>query len=222
MARGVQLVESVMGEHELADWERVAGPVAPGHAGRRNLLDDARAFGLAESVTLRRLVEPVLGISAFPVRALLFDKSPTANWRVAFHQDLAIAVRWRAEVEGFSGWSVKQGVPHVLAPADVLERMLAVRVHLDDCGPRDGALRVIEGSHLAGRIDENDIDTWCARVPETTCLARRGDVLLMRPLLLHASSPAESPSRRRVVHVEYAACMLPEPLEWRWAPRGVA
>ena len=36
----------------------------------------------------------------------------------------------------------------------------------------------------------------------------------MRPLLVHASSPATVPSRRRVVHLEFAAAELPSPLEW--------
>lgn len=40
----------------------------------------------------------------------------------------------------------------------------------------------------------------------------------MRPLLLHASSPALAPAHRRVLHLEYAAAPLPPGLEWheRW------
>ena len=37
---------------------------------------------------------------------------------------------------------------------------------------------------------------------------------MIRPLLLHASSAAESPRRRRVVHLEYAADPLPGGLDW--------
>jgi len=36
----------------------------------------------------------------------------------------------------------------------------------------------------------------------------------MRPLLLHASSAAAAPARRRVIHLEYAASALPGGLEW--------
>jgi len=39
-------------------------------------------------------------------------------------------------------------------------------------------------------------------------------VILMRPLLLHASSAATEPRRRRVVHLEYAAGPLPGGVEW--------
>jgi len=32
--------------------------------------------------------------------------------------------------------------------------------------------------------------------------------------VLHASSPAKSPSHRRVIHIEYASGTLPEGLRW--------
>jgi ectoine hydroxylase-related dioxygenase (phytanoyl-CoA dioxygenase family) len=181
----------------------------------RNLLDavpEVRA--LAESPAVRALVEPVLGTSAFPVRGILFDKTPDANWKVAWHQDLAIAVRERRETPGFGPWSEKAGVTHVQPPAAVLERMLTVRVHLDDCGPENGPVHVIPGSHRHGRLDADATARWretAAAVP--TCTGA-GGALLMRPLLLHASSPSTTPAHRRVVHIEYAADDLPGGLEW--------
>jgi ectoine hydroxylase-related dioxygenase (phytanoyl-CoA dioxygenase family) len=42
-----------------------------------------------------------------------------------------------------------------------------------------------------------------------------GDVLLMRPLVIHASSAAETPQHRRVIHFDYANVGLAEGLEWR-------
>jgi ectoine hydroxylase-related dioxygenase (phytanoyl-CoA dioxygenase family) len=92
--------------------------------------------------------------------------------------------------------------------------MLAVRVHLDDCGPENGALRVLPGSHREGRLSDADVDRWRAEVPELLCAARAGDALLMRPLLLHASSAAVSPAHRRVLHFEFGAGNLPAGLEW--------
>jgi hypothetical protein len=38
--------------------------------------------------------------------------------------------------------------------------------------------------------------------------------VLMRPLLLHASSKAQTPSRRRVVHILFGPRTLPHGLEW--------
>jgi ectoine hydroxylase-related dioxygenase (phytanoyl-CoA dioxygenase family) len=91
--------------------------------------------------------------------------------------------------------------------------MLALRVHLDDCGPDNGPLRVIPGSHASGWVDEH-VDAWRQRVPEFTCQVRLGGVLAMRPLLLHASGAAANPSHRRVIHIEFAHQDLPGGLEW--------
>ena len=49
-----------------------------------------------------------------------------------WHQDLSIAVKERHEVAGFGPWSVKEGVP-VQPPVEILESMLTLRLHLDDC-----------------------------------------------------------------------------------------
>ena len=43
----------------------------------------------------------------------------------------------------------------------------------------------------------------------TTCTALRGDALVLRPLLLHASSKASGTSRRRVLHYVFGPCELP-------------
>ncbi|WP_338868624.1 phytanoyl-CoA dioxygenase family protein [Myxococcus stipitatus] len=94
--------------------------------------------------------------------------------------------------------------------------MLALRIHLDDCGEENGPVRVLPGTHLQGRLTEADIDDRKSRIAPVTCLARRGDVLAFHPLLLHASSPATRPGHRRVLHLEFAAATLPGGLEWRW------
>jgi hypothetical protein len=181
----------------------------------RNLLQtvpEVRRFAASE--TVRALIEPILGFAPLPVRGLLFDKSAEANWKVPWHQDLSIAVRKKMEVPGFGPWSVKAGVIHVQPPVAVLERMLALRLHLDDCGEQAGPLRVLPGSHLQGRLDPQAIRRWRENVRPVSCLVPCGGILLMRPLLLHASGAALSPSHRRVVHLEFAAEPLPSGLEW--------
>jgi ectoine hydroxylase-related dioxygenase (phytanoyl-CoA dioxygenase family) len=169
---------------------------------------------LADSEALAGLVRPVLGPGAFVIRGLLFDKTPGANWLVPWHQDLTIAVKARTEAAGFGPWTVKAGVPHVRPPVAVLERMLTVRVHLDDSDAARGPLRVLPGSHLRGRLGAGATRDWLERMPAVSCLIPRGGALLMRPLLLHASSPADDPGHRRVVHLEYAADRLPDGVEW--------
>jgi ectoine hydroxylase-related dioxygenase (phytanoyl-CoA dioxygenase family) len=92
--------------------------------------------------------------------------------------------------------------------------MIAIRIHLDDCGEDNGPLRVIPGSHLDGILPDVDIQNR----PKGTAIdrvARRGDVIVMRPLILHSSRPATAPSNRRVVHLEFAAAELPHGARWR-------
>ena len=188
---------------------------AGGIYGRRNLLDSAAIRRFAVSPTMQRLVVPVLGQGAFPVRGMFFDKTPDANWKVNWHQDVTIAVRERRDAAGFGAWSEKAGIVHVQPPPELLARMLTVRVHLDDCPPENGALRVLAGSHNMGRLRDGDITTWRERTPETVCAVCRGGAVVMRPLLLHASSASELPARRRVLHLEYAAENLPDGLQWQ-------
>jgi len=184
-------------------------------AGLRNLLQkSALVSELATSRSIIAHLESPLGESAFPVRALFFDKTQGANWRVSWHQDLTIAVADRIETPGYGPWSVKAGVPHVEAPREILESMLTVRLHLDDCTSANGALHVVPGSHRFGKLSSDQIDCLTASGEQFVCELNRGDALLMRPLLLHASWPAETPHHRRVIHLEYATQDLPNGLCW--------
>jgi ectoine hydroxylase-related dioxygenase (phytanoyl-CoA dioxygenase family) len=96
----------------------------------------------------------------------------------------------------------------------VLESMLTVRLHLDDCTVENGPLQVLPGSHSSGILDQANIESLRGTVPSVVCPVPTGGVLLMRPLLLHASSPAILPHHRRVIHIEYAAAQLSGDLEW--------
>ena len=169
---------------------------------------------LAGSPALLDLVEAVLGPGAFAVRGLLFDKTSAANWSVPWHQDLTISVRSRVRASGYGPWNVKGGIPHVRPPVAILERMLTLRVHLDDCQAGQGPLRVLPGSHRGGKLGDEATRDWLGREPAVPCLVPRGGVVLMRPLLLHASSAATEPRRRRVIHLEYAVDALTEGVDW--------
>jgi hypothetical protein len=189
---------------------------APRRGGVRNLLENVPAVrDLARMGPVREAAEAVLGPGCFAVRGLLFHKTPDANWKILWHQDLTIAVRERRDVPGFGPWSEKAGVPCVQPPTPLLEAMVAVRVHLDDCGEDNGPVRVLAGSHRAGRIRAEDIPGWLERTEPRDCLVPRCGLLVMRPLLLHASSPARRPAHRRVIHLEFAAHALPGGLEWQ-------
>jgi ectoine hydroxylase-related dioxygenase (phytanoyl-CoA dioxygenase family) len=185
--------------------------------GMRDLLwRSAEIRRLAASREFMEIVRAVLGPGAFAVRGLFFDKTPTTNWNLPWHQDLTIAVRARRDVPGFGPWTLKAGIPHTLAPAGLLERMVTLRLHLDDCGPGNGPMRILPGSHRNGKLDPDSLGTWALRAKEIAvdCLVGAGGVVVMRPLLVHASSSGTGPGHRRVIHLEYAAEALPGGLEW--------
>lgn len=186
-------------------------------AGQRNLLDRRDVVDLLTSANIANLVRHRMTGPPRAVRAILFNKTAAANWHVAWHQDLAIAVREQREADGFGPWSTKQGVVHVQPPTELLERMLTVRIHLDAVDETNGALRVLPGTHGRGRLDVAEIEQLRREIPAVCCTAAAGDALLMRPLLLHASSKATTPRRRRVLHIEYADFDLPAGLAWRWS-----
>ena len=180
----------------------------------RNLLDLPESRALATATTVLELARAIVGDQAFAVRGILFDKIPEANWKVPWHQDVTVAVKEKKEIEGFGPWSTKAGILHVQPPASVLERMISIRLHLDDCTESNGALHIIPGSHRSGRIAESEIPSILAKSQAHVCAVQRGGALLMRPLLLHASSASQTPAHRRVVHLDFAGEQLPSPLKW--------
>lgn len=169
---------------------------------------------LARSENVRSLVEPILGPHARLVRSILFNKSSDANWQVAWHQDLAIAVTSQEDVEGYSCWSVKEGVVHVQPPVHFLEQMLSVRLHLDPADKANGALWVCPASHRLGRLPASEAANVVERNGRHLCVVRAGDALLFRPLIVHASRKSTSLRHRRVIHLEFSAAALPTSLAW--------
>jgi ectoine hydroxylase-related dioxygenase (phytanoyl-CoA dioxygenase family) len=183
--------------------------------GLRGLLARSeRCRALAMQPALLDLARAVLGPPARVVKGIYFDKNPSANWLVPWHQDLTITVRERREAPGFGPWSVKDGLPHVQPPTEIMENIIALRVHLDDAGADNGALRVLPGTHQRGRIPGAEIPRLAREITPVICAAKRGDVLIMRPLLLHSSPICAAPRHRRVIHLEYTTADLPGGLEW--------
>lgn len=209
---GCEIVKDLLDQNQIQSLKEFFGKMQ--HPGKRGLLENERILTFAKSVQIQGLMSEILEKEAKPVRAIFFDKSAEINWLVAWHQDLSIAVSDRIEVEGYGPWSVKEGVIHVRPPQEVLEQMLTIRIHLDRSHEENGSLMVIHGSHRQGKLSTDQIQAIRAKEAQTLCAADEGDALLMRPLLLHASSRSTSTDRRRVLHIEYAGCDLPEPLRW--------
>jgi hypothetical protein len=182
--------------------------------GTRNLLGQAWCRSLVGWLKEQPVISAVLQADAVAVQCTLFEKSSERNWLVPPHQDLSIPVRRKVEAPGLSGWSKKEGVLYVQPPVEVLEQLVAVRIHIDECGPEHGPLRVVPGSHRLGRVGEKDISAIREESGERECVVGRGGALVIRPLLLHASSKATAPNRRRVLHFLFGPGELPLGLEW--------
>jgi len=182
-------------------------------AGSRALLAQPWCAGLAAQLLGSEVLAGILPAGHVAVQCTLFEKSESVNWLVPVHQDLSIPVRERIDAEGLRGWSLKEDGWYVQPPKAVLEQMVAVRVHLDDCGADDGPLYVVPGSHSQGVISAPDASAMRAR--EQACIAMAGDALAMRPLLLHRSSKSSGASRRRVLHFLFGPAFIPQGIEWR-------
>lgn len=184
-----------------------------GKAGTRCLLDHPLVREVA--ITLRRelILSGHLEESAIAIQAIAFDKTAETNWKVAWHQDLMFPFAKAVTTTAYDLPRLKDGVDYARPPVAILERLLAVRLHLDDCDDSNGPLRVIPGSHDHGIIPTEDIPSHLIRQSPVTCLANEGDALLVRPLLLHASSQATVPKHRRVLHLVYD-CGGPMAEEW--------
>lgn len=108
--------------------------------------------------------------------------------------------------------SVKGGVNYARPPREVLEHLLAARLHLDDCGAENAPLRVPPRTHRLGMIPAAEVGRLVAEHGQISCLASKGEVLLMKPLALHGSSQATNPRHRRVLHfVFHSGPALAEP-----------
>jgi len=191
-------------------------PVAIDGAGTRRLLDHPACRALADTLRRNPTIAPHLPADAVAIQCTLFEKSADRNWLVALHQDLSVPVAEQVADAHLTGWARKEGQWFVQPPPATLEQLLAVRLHLDDCGSDDGPLRVVPGSHRHGRLDGARALALREAIGETTCPVARGAAMLMRPLLLHASSRATGSSRRRVLHFLFGPAAAPFGL--RWAP----
>jgi ectoine hydroxylase-related dioxygenase (phytanoyl-CoA dioxygenase family) len=173
-------------------------------AGVRHAMRFRCVNSLARDGRLLEIARQVLGEGALPFKATVFDKSSTANWLVVWHQDTALPLKRRRELAEWGPWSVKEGVTYAHAPATALNRILALRVHLDDSTPENGPLKVLSGTHVHGVLTDDAIHDFSTRIESTECPVSRGGVLAMRPLIIHASSKSQTESARRVLHIEYA------------------
>ncbi|GAB3095811.1 phytanoyl-CoA dioxygenase family protein [Lysobacter terrae] len=213
--RGFAIVPGVLTDEECLQVSEALQ--TKGTPGTRCSLDFDWCAALAISIRRHPALSSLIPPDHVAAQCTYFEKSIATNWLVPVHQDLSIPVAERIADAPLSGWSEKEGSLYVQAPVEVLQQLIAVRLHLDPCGDDDGPLRVVPGSHRMGRVDAGTAFEIRARSEEIRCTAARGSVMAMRPLLLHASSKATGSSLRRVLHILFGPPSLPHGLRWRYA-----
>ncbi|MBD1366621.1 phytanoyl-CoA dioxygenase family protein [Mucilaginibacter sp. ZT4R22] len=179
---------------------------------RQFLKEIPEAQSLIFTAKLKNTITALFGDGYFMVKAIYFDKPEESNWFVAWHQDLTISVDKRTNLPGFGPWTVKQNQFAVQPPLNILQDNFTIRIHLDDADEGNGALKVVPGSHLKGIYRPETID-WDGET-ETTCAVKAGGIMVMRPLLLHASNRTTNHKPRKVIHIEFSKADLPMELTW--------
>ena len=213
-SQGFSIVGSAITAEQVALVEAGLDAIRLDAAGTRNLLPQPWCRGLVDTLKSHDCFAHLFPAQSVAAQCTLFEKSSDRNWLVPLHQDVHIPVRERLDHPLLSGWSRKEGALYVQPPVEVLENLVALRVHIDDCGPGNGPLRLVPCSHLSGRLSGDAISALRATQGERLCIVARGGVLAMRPLLLHASSKATHPNRRRVLHFLFGPQSLPLGLSW--------
>lgn len=181
----------------------------------QRLFSSAGIIGkLVTSGTLLEIANEFAPDEVRPTRVILFDKSPERNWSVGWHQDRTIAVAKRSAVDGYSVWSKKGGEWHVEPPFQVIEQTITLRLSVDPTTEHNGALEVIPGSHLEGRLNNEQTKSLAHKNEPDVIETGEGDVVILSSAVIHRSRPSKANSRRRVLQIDYSWAKLPPPLEW--------
>lgn len=203
--RGFTIINGILSNPQV---DRVSEELSQlnGKAARtRRLLSQTWCADLARILKTDAAIAPLLPSEAVAVQATYFPKTEADNWKVALHRDYFVPVKSSVDAPGWGSWSRKEHVVFVRPPDEFLQRLVAVRVHLEECDNANGPLVVVAGSHKA-HISS----------PRTRCLVKAGGALVMNPLTLHASSKLQS-GTRRVLHLLFGPRTLPHGLEWAYA-----
>lgn len=169
---------------------------------------------LVHSRQLISLVAQVLGENSFPINAFVLDKTQDSNWALDWHQDLKIAVKNKVDTLGYSKWTLESGIFHAIAPKEVLEKKLSVRIHLDPCFISNGAIIVAPKSHKNGIIQSKTEIEKIISNETVHCEIEKGGVMFLTPLLLHKSPYSMTDKKRRILQIDYVGIKLSNGLEW--------
>ena len=125
---------------------------------------------------------------------------------------MTISVDKKVAIDNFKNWTTKQNQFAVEPPTEILAQNFTIRIHLDKTTKENGALKVINKSHQKGIVRTENINL--ANEIETICEVEKGGIMIMKPLLFHASNKTTNNERRRVIHIEFSNQKLPNELNW--------
>lgn len=214
--KGFEIIEDVYSEKEVNEILRILEEkkIKDKFGVREFLIDNPEIRENIFTKKLIRIIEKISQKCDKSIKSIYFDKPTNANWIVNWHQDLTINLINKKEIEGFKNWRIK-GERIVVQPSkEILENIFTIRIHLDNCTKENGALRVIENSHIKGIIE---IKEWInnKKGVEKICEIKKGGILIMKPLILHSSRRTENEKNRRVIHIEFTDKELPMGLNWK-------
>ncbi|PIT15095.1 hypothetical protein BGI32_06245 [Snodgrassella alvi] len=213
---GYAVINALITPQQLTEIEQQLEQVNLTTAGNRELLTLPWCQLLANDLKTNTLLTTLLPEKPIAIQYTLFKKSADKNWLVPLHQDLSIAVRHRFSDSRFIGWSHKQNILFVHPPAQYMQQLVAVRLHIDDCLHEHGPLKVVAGTHQHGRIAESELRQLRDQQGEQECILSKGGAVIMRPLIVHSSSKAIQTNGRRVLHFLYAPATLAETIPFQF------
>lgn len=211
--KGFSITNTIFSDGEIENLKKLIGSSKDTYAIRQLFVKNPEIMEIVLSNDkFKRLISEVCEDDYFITKAIYFNKPAKSNWFVSYHQDISISVENKIEAESYTNWTNKNGQLGVIPPLEILENTVTFRIHLDDTDETNGALKVIPNSHSKGfiRVDENF--KISEHGEEKLCKVRKGEVMLMKPLLLHASQKSISSTDRSVIHVEL--CNKNIPMGW--------
>lgn len=222
---GFIIIDAIYNENEIEKLTSIIESVTEDKAGKTTFRKSEDLFAIRQfhkeipqaldsifNQNLKDIIKSNFGENYFITKSIYFDKPEKSNWFVAYHQDLTISVDKKIDVESFENWTTKQDQFAVQPPKDILEKNFTIRIHIDKTTKDNGALKVINNSHSKGiyRVENMDFKNE----KETICEVEKGGIMIMKPLLFHASNKTTNNERRRVIHIEFSNIELPNGLDW--------
>ena len=145
--------------------------------------------------------------------AKYYHQIPTANWFTTLHQNITIPVKEKISMEGFSGWSKKEGITSAMAPVNLLRQCFSMYIYLFGSDETNGALQILPGSHkkILNIQERNQI---IENINPQIANVQAGDIYILKPLVLQAFGKVSQIQHVHLLQLNFCLEDLPGGLEW--------